>query len=101
MVGSWTPFRDFWFDGSRSDIQASDAGKAMEIANYLRQNPSQQVGIDGQYNVNDTALGNRRVDAVRNALMNAGIPASRIETGAFGGMQMQRDRRVAVLVGRM
>jgi outer membrane protein OmpA-like peptidoglycan-associated protein len=99
-VSSWTPFKDFYFDGNRTDIQAADAAKANEIANYLRQNPGQQVGIDGEYTPNDTALGDRRVSAVRSALINAGIPPSRIETGAFGGAQMPRNRRVAVLVGR-
>jgi hypothetical protein len=50
------------------------------------------VGIDGHNAV--------RVDAVRVALIDAGIPAARIETGTFGDPQARRDNQVAVLMSR-
>jgi outer membrane protein OmpA-like peptidoglycan-associated protein len=96
--GSWTPFRDFWFDYNRSDLQSSDSGKASDIANYLRQNPGQQVGIDGSIDPNNMDLSNRRVSTVRNALLQAGVPSYKIQTGTFGNPALQRDRRVEVLV---
>ena len=42
-------------------------------------------------------LSNRRVKAVRDALINAGVPAYKIKSGAFGDPQTRRDRRVEVL----
>jgi outer membrane protein OmpA-like peptidoglycan-associated protein len=97
-AGGWTPFKDFWFDYNKSDLQSSDSSKVSDIASYLRQNPGQQVGIDGSMDPNNTDLTNRRVSAVRNALLQAGVPSNKIQTGAFGNQQQQRDRRVEVLV---
>jgi peptidoglycan-associated lipoprotein len=113
-VVHWESFRDFLFDFDKSDIRASEAGKAPEIAAYMQANPSIQVGIDGyadprgtnEYNL---ALSQRRVDAVRDALVQAGVPADRIQTGFFGEARLkcsesteacwQRDRRVEVFIG--
>jgi outer membrane protein OmpA-like peptidoglycan-associated protein len=81
-----------------SDLTSSDSTKASDIARYLRQNPGQQVGIDGSVDSKNTDLSNRRVSAVRNALLQAGVPSYKIQTGAFGSPDFQSDRRVAVLV---
>jgi hypothetical protein len=96
--GNWTPYRDFWFDSNNSSLQASDSIKVSDIANYVSQHPSQHVGIDGSVDPNNTDLGNRRVNAVRTALIQAGVPSSKIQIGAFADPQLQRDRRVEVLV---
>jgi outer membrane protein OmpA-like peptidoglycan-associated protein len=114
-VVHWESFRDFLFDFDKSDVRASEAEKAPEIAAYMKTNPSIQVGIDGyadprgtnQYNL---ALSQRRVEAVREALIQAGVPADRIQTGFFGEARLkcsesteacwQRDRRVEVFIGR-
>jgi peptidoglycan-associated lipoprotein len=84
-----------------------------EIAAYVKQNPSTKVGIDGHTDPRGTdkynqALSERRVDAVREALVKAGVPADKILTGAFGEARpvcnqstedcWQRDRRVEVLM---
>jgi len=86
----WSFYRDFTFNGYSDNISGSDSNKSREIANYMNQNPSLRVGIDGS-NVN-------RVSNVRDALINAGVPGYKIETGAFGDPQLRRDGRVAVLV---
>jgi hypothetical protein len=39
-------------------------------------------------------LRNRRVSAVRDALLQAGVPSYKIQTGAFGNPDLPRDRRV-------
>jgi hypothetical protein len=99
-VSGWTPFRDYWFDIDRSDLRAADSGKASDIAGYLSQNPGQQVAIDGSIDSNNVDLSNRRINSVRTALLDAGVPAYKIQTGAFGDPQTQRDGRVEVLVGK-
>ncbi|HVC62842.1 MAG TPA: OmpA family protein [Acetobacteraceae bacterium] len=97
-AGSWTPFRAFWFGTNSSNLRSNDSGKASDVASYLSQNPGQQVGIDGSMDPNNTDLSNARVSTVRDALLQAGVPAYKIQTGAFGNPQQQRDNRVEVLV---
>ena len=89
MLG-WSSYRDFTFDGDSDDILRSDDNKAQEIADYLAQNPSFRVGIDG--------ASESRVANVRDALTDAGVPTAKIQTGDFGDAQLRRESRVAVLV---
>jgi outer membrane protein OmpA-like peptidoglycan-associated protein len=103
VVDRWTSYRDFDFEYDRADMRNSDATKVSEIATYMKQNPSLQVGIDGSMDPRGTdprnqQLSDRRVDTVRTALINAGVPASRIKTGAFGDTSLTKDRRVEVLI---
>jgi outer membrane protein OmpA-like peptidoglycan-associated protein len=103
VVTLWTLFRDFRFDYNQSDIQASGASKVSEIALYLKANPSLKIAIDGSLasggsDPRNQDLSNKRVAAIRAALIDAGVPASKIELGAYGDTQLRRDRRVAVLV---
>ncbi|TAN56630.1 MAG: hypothetical protein EPN19_00475, partial [Betaproteobacteria bacterium] len=88
-TGRWTSFREFWFDSNTVSLQTSDSGKVRDIATYLNQNPGKQAGIDGS---------SARAGSVRSALLQAGVPTYQIQTGAFGDPQLQRDRRVEVLV---
>jgi outer membrane protein OmpA-like peptidoglycan-associated protein len=102
-VSLWTLYRNLRFDYDRSDLQASETKKVSEIAKYLKANPSLSVGLDGSMDPRGTDprnqdLSDRRVTAIRNALVKAGVPASRIQTGAFGDSRLTHDRRVAVLV---
>ena len=103
VVDRWTSFRDFTFDYNKSEMQAADTTKVAEIAAYMKQNPSLQVGIDGSMDPRgtdprDQNLSDRRVSTVREALIRAGVPADKIKTGAFGDTQLARDRRVEVLI---
>jgi outer membrane protein OmpA-like peptidoglycan-associated protein len=45
----------------------------------------------------DQSLADRRIEAVRNSLIEAGVPAYKIKSGAFGDPATRRDRRVEVL----
>lgn len=109
-----TSFSNFLFDFDKADIRPSETNKVGEIAAYMRQNPSIQVGIDGfadprGTDVYNQALSERRVNAIRDALIDGGVPAYKIQTGAFGEMRpvcdestescWQRDRRVEVVIG--
>lgn len=102
-TGRWTSFREFMFGYERSDMQPSDWSSISEIAAYMKQNPALQLGIDGSIDPRgndprDENLSNRRVGAVRDALMRAGVPSDKIQTGAFGDTRLTRDRRVEVLI---
>ncbi len=70
-------------------MRSSEYSKVSDIANYLSQNPGATVAIDGTSD---------RADSVRNALLQAGVPAYKIQYGNFGDPRLQRDRQVQVLV---
>ena len=110
---NWTSFRDFLFDTDKSAIRSNETSKVSDIAEHMRQNPSFQVGIAGHADPRGTdpynqALSERRVNAIRDGLVDAGMSAHKIDTGAFGEMQLkctestqscwQSDRRVEVLI---
>jgi hypothetical protein len=86
----WSSYSTYTFNTNSNEILRSDGNKAKEIANYLDQNPSLQVGLDG--------ANERRVVVVRDALIVAGVPSAKIQTGAFGDPQLRRNGRVGVLV---
>jgi outer membrane protein OmpA-like peptidoglycan-associated protein len=98
IVSSWTSYRVFWFDGNGDGIRSADTKKASEIAAYVNQNPSLQIGIDTFVDTNNQDLRNRRVNAVRNALIQAGVPDRKIGTGGFGAPNSRRYARVEVLL---
>jgi outer membrane protein OmpA-like peptidoglycan-associated protein len=103
VVDRWTSYRDFWFDQNSAALHASESNKVSEVANYMKTNPSLKVGIDGAMARNGSDarardLNDGRVNAVSAALMAAGVPKNRIETGAFGNAKLARDGRVEVLL---
>jgi len=102
VVGSWTSYRDYSFSYNDASIATADLDKTAGIASYMRDHPSQQLGLDGTMDPNgtdpkDQELSDRRVAAVRTNLVDAGVPASRIKVGTFGDPAARRDRRVEVL----
>jgi peptidoglycan-associated lipoprotein len=103
VLTCWTSYREFWFDGNRAEIHDTDLGTVAEIANYMRNNPSLKLGIDASLDPRtadnrDRDLASRRVKAIRDALVNAGVSADRIEVGAFGDAKLRRDGRVEMLL---
>ena len=109
----WASFKNFLFDTDKSDIRPDEMSKVSDIAAYLQQNQPAKVGIDGYADPRGTdaynqGLSQRRVNATRDALVNAGVSGDKIQTGAFGERRLQcnesttacwqRDRRVEVLI---
>jgi peptidoglycan-associated lipoprotein len=108
---AWLSVSDILFDFDKADIRQEEAQKIRQVANHMKQNETLIIRIDGhadprggdRYNA---ALSERRVDAVRRALVDAGVPAERIEMAAFGEKRskcdtqseecFQLDRRVEV-----
>ena len=110
----WSSFRDFLFDFDKSAIRSNETSHVTDIAAYMKQNPTARVGIDGHTDPRGTdafnqGLSERRVNGIRDALVNAGVSTGKIHTGAFGESQpkcnasneacWQSDRRVEVLIG--
>lgn len=85
----WRQFGDVRFDVGRADLGPSEAMKVSQLADYLGQNPTFCVELEGfadprgseAYNMKLSA---RRVGAVRDALIAAGVQKDRILVGAYG-----------------
>jgi hypothetical protein len=98
IVSCWVSYRTFWFDAGKSDIRANDATMVADVAAYMKKNPSLQLGLDGYADTRNPDLSNNRVNAVRDALVQAGVSGDKIKIGAFGDAKNRQDRRVEVLI---
>jgi peptidoglycan-associated lipoprotein len=81
--------KDAYFDYDKADIR-SDAQQALQHdADFLKKYPQAHIVIEGhcdergstEYNL---ALGDRRANAVRQYLVNLGIPSANINTVSYG-----------------
>jgi len=113
LVEGWSLLREVQFDLNEVTIRSDEMYKISETATYMQQNPSiSRLAIDTwtaeDPNTTDQyirRLGQRRVDAVRDALINAGLPAYKIQPmGGIRQTQIQCNedlvecRRVGMLV---
>jgi outer membrane protein OmpA-like peptidoglycan-associated protein len=98
IVAGWTAYREFTFAEGQAIILPADMSSISEMAAYMAQNPSLQLGIDSTGDTRNANLNARRMDAVRVALGQAGVRSTQIQTGAFGHPQQTQDRQVAVLI---
>jgi outer membrane protein OmpA-like peptidoglycan-associated protein len=98
VIDSWTWYRDFKFDSNQTNLRVPDADKVFEIAIYMKANPTLKVGFDGSMDPLNQDLSDQRVATVRDALIEAGVPGSRIQAGAFTDGKSVHDGRVAVLI---
>ena len=91
------------------DIRANAVSKSTDIAAHVKQNAPMNVGTGGYANARVTGqhnqgLSERRVNAIRDALVKAGVASDKIQTSAFGEQKCnestdacwQHDRRVDV-----
>jgi len=84
-----TSVKDVYFDYDKSNIRADAEAAVQADAQFLSQHPNINFTIEGhcdsrgstEYNL---ALGDQRATAVKNALVSAGVNASRIKTISYG-----------------
>jgi len=109
----WISLRDILFDYDTAEIRSSEMSKISDVADYVKQNPSVRVGIDGSTdllrgtNRYNATLSERRISNVRDALLRHGVSSERIETGRFAAERLecndstepcaQREGRVEIL----
>ncbi len=103
VFNSWTSYRRFEFDENSAELRPSAAQLAADITAHLAENPTARLAIDGSSNMKsaewrDLVLRERRVEVVRDALIQAGIPAFKIQVGAFGDPDLRRENQVEVLL---
>ncbi len=78
-----------YFDFDKSTIKRSETAKVAAIAEHLKGHPGFMLKVDGHADERGTeeynrALGERRALAVREMLLNLGIPADSVVTASFG-----------------
>lgn len=80
---------DIYFAYDNSDIRPDQQSSIQADAQFLQQHPNIHVTVEGhcdergstEYNL---ALGTNRADAVKNALIQAGVSGDRIKTFSYG-----------------
>jgi peptidoglycan-associated lipoprotein len=81
--------KDIYFDYDKGDIRPDQQAPLHADAQFLQQHPNIHITIEGhcdergstEYNL---ALGTNRADAVKNALIQAGVGGDRIKTISYG-----------------
>jgi peptidoglycan-associated lipoprotein len=81
--------KDIYFDYDKYDVRADQQGSLQGDAQFLQQHPNIHITVEGhcdergstEYNL---ALGTSRADAVKNALIQAGVGGDRIKTITMG-----------------
>jgi peptidoglycan-associated lipoprotein len=81
--------KDIYFDYDKYDIRADQQGSLQADAQFLQQHAGIRITIEGhcdergstEYNL---ALGTNRADAVKKALIQAGVGGDRIKTISYG-----------------
>jgi len=99
VIPAWLTYREFTFDPGSAELNDFARGEAPGMAAYMKNNPSLQLGIDGYLDPtgHDHGLGVGRINAVRDALIGAGLAAERIKIGPFGDPKRRQEGRVEVL----
>jgi outer membrane protein OmpA-like peptidoglycan-associated protein len=93
----WSSYRDFWFDYGSAVLDSSQRDNIRDAVNYLHQHPSYRLAIDAGADAADS-LRSRRVAAIRDALIAAGVPKYKIQEGLYGDEHLRRERRVEILI---
>jgi peptidoglycan-associated lipoprotein len=81
--------KDVYFDYDRADVRGDQQASVQADAQFLSQHMNINITIEGhcdergstEYNI---ALGDKRANAVKQALVTAGVSASRIKTISYG-----------------
>jgi len=81
--------QDIYFDYDKADIRSSEQPKVATLAAFLNQYSSVSVQIEGNADERGStefnlALGDKRANAVKDALVAAGVSADRLKTISYG-----------------
>lgn len=113
--GTWTSMDNVNFEFKSAGIQPKCAEKIANLATWMNDNQPAVIALDGHAsdtwaNDSNTALSASRVQAVRGALIAAGVAPYRISVGTFGVRGpvcrdstetcRELNRRVEILVAR-
>lgn len=80
---------DVLFDTDQARLNETGVHSAQKLADFLKANPERSVAVEGYTDSTGTVMHNqelseRRADAVRKSLLEAGIAAERVSAKAYG-----------------
>jgi peptidoglycan-associated lipoprotein len=91
MLGDRERFKaeTVYFDFDRSAVRPAEQSKVETVASFLKSNPANKLQIEGHCDERGTeeynrALGERRAQSIREALVSLGVGAERIRTISYG-----------------
>jgi peptidoglycan-associated lipoprotein len=93
LVGQWTDMQRVgdrvYFDLDRYDVRAEGMATLQRQAQFLSEHPELTVRVEGHCDERGTreynlALGDRRANAVREALVSLGVDRGRLSTISYG-----------------
>jgi outer membrane protein OmpA-like peptidoglycan-associated protein len=97
VVGHWVFYKEINFSSNDAALSPSGMERISEIAAYMKQNPSLQIGIDGTaVNSNDQDLNDHRIVAIQQELIKDGVSADRIGRGRLDNSKFRRDGRISI-----
>jgi len=78
-----------YFDLDSSVVKSSETAKASAVADYLKSHTAQAVRVEGNCDERGTeeynrSLGDRRAQAIREALVGLGLESTRVDTISYG-----------------
>jgi len=84
-----SPLQDIYFDFDQYDLRTDARATLKANADWLKQNPSAMVQIEGHCDDRGTAeynlaLGAKRAQSAKDYLTTLGIPAQRLSTISYG-----------------
>lgn len=97
-VPCWASYRTFYFGADNATLSTAQQEVTSGIADYVKRNPSLILGIDTVGSSRNNDVRDRRANAIRQALINDGVPADRIQIGAFGEPKLRQEGRVEVVI---
>src|SRR6185436_14447214 len=85
----WESFKDILFDFDRSNVRTDERDTIKQIVQFMKEHPTFEVGLEGYADPRGTdgynqALSERRVRAIRDALVASGAGKGAIRIGAEG-----------------
>ena len=83
----WESFKDILFDFDRSNVRTDERDTIKQIVQFMKEHPTFEVGLEGYADPRGTdaynqALSERRVKAIRDALVASGAVKDGIRIGA-------------------
>jgi outer membrane protein OmpA-like peptidoglycan-associated protein len=109
----WESFKDILFDFDKSNVRTDERDTIKQIVQFMKEHPTFEVGLEGYADPRGTdkynqLLSERRVMAIRDALVASGAAKDGIRIGAEGEKHrncgeetegcFQKNRRVEVFV---
>ena len=98
VIPIWVTYREFLFNPDSDTLTDPQLDEVAAMEDYMNRTPSLLLGIDGYTDELATNQDVARVEAMRAAFLQAGMPAGRIVTGPLGHPNLRQKNHIEVLL---